>query len=587
MRLEQAVGTSFTVDLATALTVPVSFAGHSLAHDVDPVTLMQALQAAASRLDIFAQAGAILGSRWPSDLAVLLEPVLHEVRRPRPGHLFHPKAWVVRYGDKDGDGARGDVFRALVLSRNLTADRSWDVIVRLDGLAGSRVNHDNDGLARFVSALPQLAKVPLPGERVEPILNLAGQLRRVWWEPPEGASAVRFWPFGLPGMRRPSLADLFTGYRHLVVSPFLTGKGLDAVIRPAAQGSEATVVSRAEELDKLPADALEGLAVHVINPAASLADETGAEAEDPPAAPLGALHAKVIVVEKNHRARAFFGSANATTGATGGNVELLCELEGGPSRLGVGAMLDDPGGFRALLEDYVSPSAPVIDEAGEFGRQLDNYLVDAAQLAYSMAVTPEGDQWRAVITTNRALPAPPEGTTVSLSPFNRLTEHVPLVGGRPVRVELAARDAVEVTPFLALQARGVTRARQVERSTVVKAEIDGGPVDRLEEILARQIDSPEKFLRLLLLLLLGIDDPSIAAVAQPGGLAGPWADAGNTGIFELLVRGLAAQPAAMDRLDDLTRRISARPDADHVLPSGWTDLWPVFAEARKLARDTA
>jgi hypothetical protein len=199
-----------------------------------------------------------------------------------------------------------------------------------------------------------------------------------------------------------------------------------------------------------------------------------------------------------------------------------------------------------------------------------------------MALIPEGGQWRAVITTGQALPVPPEGATVSLSPFNRLTERVTLVDGRPVRVDLAARDAAEVTPFLALHARGVLGGRQLERSTVVKAEIDGGPADRLEEILARQIDSPEKFLRLLL-LLLGMGVVNTAALAQPGGPAGWWADGGNAGIFELLVRGLAANSAAMDRLDDLTRRLSARPDAANVLPPGWTDLWPVFAEARRIA----
>ena len=582
MRLERAVGTSFTLDIATALTVPLAFVGQSLAHDADPIALMEALRATVGRFDVFAQAGAISASQWPSDLAALLEPVLHEVARPRPGHIFHPKAWVAHYSDENGE----DAFRVLVLSRNLTTDRSWDIIVRLDGVPGRRVNRDNNRLARFVSSLPQLAKQPLPEDRRDPILALADQLRRVRWELPEGATAVRFWPLGLPGMRGPNLDDLFLGYRHLVLSPFVTAEGLDAVIRPVAQGSEATLVSRAEELDKLPAGALDDLTVHVLNPSAGLADAGEQETSDGAAPPFSALHAKVIVVEKNRRARAFFGSANATTAATGGNVELLCELEGGPSRLGVGAMLDDPDGFRALLEDYSPPPAPVIDEAEEFGRKLDQYLVDAAQLAYAMSVLPQGDRWCGAITTDRALPVLPEGVTLSLSPFNRIAERLPLPGGRPVRVELAPREAVELTPFLVLLARGVFGKRQIERSTVVKAEMQGGPADRLDEILARQIDTPEKFLRLLL-LLLGLGDTNVVTSAlQPRGLAGTWADGAAVGIFELLVRGLAAYPAAIDRLDDVTRRLSARPDGTDVLPVGWADLWPVFIEARRLAGGT-
>ena len=580
MRLERAVGTSFTLDLATALTVPLAFVGHSLAHDTDPITLMEALQATVGVFDVFAQAGAISASQWPSDLAALLEPVLHEVARPRPGHVFHPKAWIAHYSDADGE----DAFRVLVLSRNLTTDRSWDIIIRLDGVPGRRINRDNTSLARFVSSLLQMTKRPLPEDRSDPILTLADQLRRVRWELPEGATAVRFWPLGLPGMRRPNLDDLFLGYRHLVLSPFVTAEGLDAVIRRVAQSSEATLVSRAEELDKLPAGALADLTVHVISPSASLADAGDGETPAGVAPlPFSALHGKAIVVEKNRRARAFFGSANATTAATGGNVELLCELEGAPSRLGVGAMLDDPNGFRALLEDYFPPPAPVIDEAEEFGRKLDQYLVDAAQLAYVMSVMPQGDRWGGAITTDRALPVLPDGVTLNVSPFNRLAERLPLVGGSHVLVELAPREAVELTPFLVLLARGALGTRQIERSTVVKAEMEGGPADRLDEILARQIDSPEKFLRFLL-LLLGLGDANVVTSAlRPTGHAGMWADGAAVGIFELLVRGLAADPGAIDRLDDVTRRLSARPDGADILPAGWADLWPIFIEARRLA----
>jgi hypothetical protein len=151
MPLQRAVGTTFTLDLETALMVPLAFAGHGLSGPPDPVAVMEAVRSTADVFDLFCQAGAVSAGRWPSDLVALLEPVIHEVRRPRPGHLFHPKVWVLHYGD--GDTA--ELYRALVLSRNLTADRSWDVIVRLDGAPSRLVNHDNHGLVRFLTALPR------------------------------------------------------------------------------------------------------------------------------------------------------------------------------------------------------------------------------------------------------------------------------------------------------------------------------------------------------------------------------------------------------------------------------------------------
>lgn len=581
-RLERAVATTFTLDLATALTVPLAFAGQSISHNPDPVALMEAIRRSASRLDIFAQAGAISAARWPSDLAALLEPVVHEVPRPRPGHLFHPKTWMIRYGGPDGT----DAYRLLVLSRNLTADRSWDVVVRLDGTVGRRMNPENEALVRFLRALVRMSKAPLPEDRSDGILELADQLRRVNWELPESARSVRFWPLGLPGERSAKLDDLFVGYRHLVISPYVTAEGIGAVIRPRAQRAKAILISRAEELDRLPKGALDNLTVRVINPAADLSDEEainpGAATEQPRPIPFGALHAKAIIVEKSHRARAFFGSANATTAGFGGNIEFLCELEGGPSRLGVASVLDDPEGFAKLLDDYVPPPAPVVDDVAEFGRRLDEYLVDAAQRSFVLTVRRADGKWAGTITTDRPLPKPPSETSVSLSPFNRPAEHLAILAGRAVRVQIAPRDAADLTPFLVLAIRGDVKGKSVQRSTVVAAEMRGGPTDRLEEILARQIDSPEKFLRLLL-LLLGLGDAArMTQLLKSTGQGGRWLDWTTAGIFELLVRGLAADGAAFDTLDDIVHRLTAREDGASILPVGWGGLWPTFVKARRL-----
>jgi hypothetical protein len=581
-RLERAVATTFTLDLATALTVPLAFAGHSISHDLDPVSLMEAVRGSADRLDIFAQAGVISAARWPSDLAVLLEQVVHEVPRPRPGHRFHPKTWVIRYGGQDGTEA----YRLLVLSRNLTADRSWDLVVRLDGRLGRRINRDNEPLARFIRALVGMSKTALAEDRSDGILALADELRRVDWEPPEGARRVRFWALGLPGERPAKLDDLFVGYRHLVISPYITAEGIGAIIRPMAQGTDAVLISRAEELDRLPTGALDNLTVRVINQAAELSDEedinAAPAAEQSRPIPFGALHAKAIIVEKNRVARAFFGSANATSAGLQGNIEFLCELEGAPSRLGVASMLDDADGFAKLLEDYVPPPVPVIDEVEEFGRRLDEYLVDAAQRSFVLTVSRADGKWAGDITTDRPLPMPPSETTVSLSPFNRPAERLAIVAGRAVQVQLAPRDSADLTPFLVLSIRGDVKGTSVERSTVVTAEIQGDPADRLEEILARQIDSPEKFLRLLLLLLGLADAAQMAQLLTSTGHGGRWRDGMTSGVFELLVRGLAADAAAFDRLDDIVRRLTARQDGASVLPPGWGALWPTFVKARRL-----
>jgi hypothetical protein len=130
----------------------------------------------------------------------------------------------------------------------------------------------------------------------------------------------------------------------------------------------------------------------------------------------------------------------------------------------------------------------------------------------------------------------------------------------------------------------MTAAKQsVQRTAVVSAELIGGPADRLDEILVRQIDTPDKFLRFLL-LLLGLGEFSLPPTASDSTSisAGMWGQADRLGIFELLVRALAVDPTAIDRLEDIVQRLSSHKGGPDVLPPGWPQLWATVVQARKL-----
>jgi hypothetical protein len=132
-RLDYAVATTFTLDLAAALVPPLAFAAFELGGSPDPIAVMEAVRSCTDRVDIFCQAGQIKVPRQASDLMAFLEPMVHSVRRPRPGHLFHPKLWLLRYASEDEIA-----YRLLCLTRNLTTDHSWDAVLRLDGMPSGR-----------------------------------------------------------------------------------------------------------------------------------------------------------------------------------------------------------------------------------------------------------------------------------------------------------------------------------------------------------------------------------------------------------------------------------------------------------------
>ena len=232
--------------------VPLAFAGFRFDENPDPIEIMEALRRMSERLDIFCQAGAINAASWPSDLVALLEDAIHEVRRPRACRIFHPKVWALRFLDPSGDPS----FRLVVLSRNLTASRSWDTILWLDGQPpGRRVIANNAPLRRFIAGLSDFTVGEVPRGRRDALAELAEDLRRVHWELPDGVREVHFHPIGIPGHRSFPVEEHFRGYRKLVISPFVRDDLIRRVLTPRP-GQKAALISRSEELGTLQADTL-------------------------------------------------------------------------------------------------------------------------------------------------------------------------------------------------------------------------------------------------------------------------------------------------------------------------------------------
>lgn len=121
---------------------------------------------------------------------------------------------------------------------------------------------------------------------------------------------------------------------------------------------------------------------------------------------------------------------------------------------------------------------------------------------------------------------------------------------------------------------------QVERSTVVRAVMSGDPSERFDSILVRQLDSPEKFLRFLMLLLsLGGDVVSGGVDASLNSES--FFGRSTEGLFELLVRALAAHPESIDRLSSIVDNLQKSGKSHRVLPEGWDQVWNAIQQARR------
>jgi hypothetical protein len=555
--LSHAVGTTFTLSLDTALTVPLSFAAHRLGANDDPISILDAVRRAADRVDVFGQADMISIASPPTDLVAFLEPMVHPVAVHRG--LFHPKVWFLEYSNGDEFA-----YRFICASRNLTPDHSWDVVVSLDGVpapAGARqaARSRNAPLARLLRTLPNLAVAPLAEERRRRIEALADRWRDIEWTAPDDVRDIAFHVWGAGPHPQPG----FFGKRVLVISPFVSDDGI-ADLR-AETYAETYLVSRSESIDRLTPTSIDReVQSFVLDDAADFSDDDTGARDDY----LSGLHAKTYVYDRQDGSHVFLGSLNATGAALHQNVEVLVELTGKSTVFGVEAIRAAMKDFL-VPHDYAGPITPSDDEQAD--RDLERALRAVAAVRLHARVTGDAlhdvEIWR-------------DGDA-SIDPDVRLRWHLLTRGaysvdGLPGPAEASSKigglDLADVTPFVVVTATD-RRGDAAARSTVLLAELHDDPVDRREAVIARHLKDRGAFMRLLMLLL------ELGGAIGPGreGAEFTWralgATASGNGLFETLVRAVGARHSGLADVDRIVRYITAHDSRGDVLPDGFEALW--------------
>jgi hypothetical protein len=194
---DAAVATTFSLDPSTLLTIPLHLAllgrGREEVMLRDPIALLEALRRTADRVTVYAQEGRLLVPGTSHILYGLLEKVIWEVRAPNGG-AFHPKLWALRFVDPLN--TEPSLLRLVVLSRNLTADRCWDLALQLEGHVGRKNVAEGREIGEFIAALPTLCARPIAKERREEAERLGDEIRRTRWELPAGFEELRFHVLG-------------------------------------------------------------------------------------------------------------------------------------------------------------------------------------------------------------------------------------------------------------------------------------------------------------------------------------------------------------------------------------------------------
>lgn len=583
-RVDLAVGTSYSLDLTALLLAPLSFALFDDAgHDplaADPVRLLEAVRRHTEHTTVFCQAG---GIHVPADyrsIHTFVEDSVLEVMPPEGRTLFHPKVWALRFVSADG----GTRHRVVVLSRNLTFDRSWDTALVLDESDDGTI--DAAPAADFVRRLPGLALRGVEPARAAQVDDLATTLARAALAPPEPFTGGRLLPIGLAD--EPVWPFAGDARRMLAISPFLTRQ---AVRELGRSSGEKVLVSRPESLELVGSGALEGWETTVLQRLAEV--EAGDDVDAPATAPdeftVGeGLHAKTFVLDlPRSESMTVTGSANLTSAPWGRSVEFDAVLTGPTSRCGVAATLggseEAPGLLRMLAGHAVSTVEGTDDAAIATSNALEEFHRALAVAGPTLHVEPvDDDRVRATLTLT--LPDDvPGATTVWLASLpgegtsRRLAD----------RLEWTIAPG-NVTPFVAVETTTGSGDARATRRCVLKAELTGAVGSRRQDAVASVLTSKSEVLRYLVLLL---GDPSgdgmFAELAGRGsegfhGVAGQAVE--DVALFEPLVRATGRDEDALARVASLVDELRDLPDGADLVPDGFDELWDVVWQVHQEGR---
>jgi len=431
-QFDRAVGTSYSLDLLTLLVLPLSFVLFDYKGKEDnlqsPLEILEALQRTSHNFSVFCHKGEIKIPNPPHLLYSYLEPNVVEVEPAAEGKIFHPKVWFLRYTAADDK----PIYKFLCLSKNLTFDRSLDVMVMLEGKVGPEEEWNNEPLQDFLQELPRLSAGSYAEHVDSDIELMASEILKVNFEPPPGfKNEILFHPQGIAGYNNFPLAGNFN--RFLAISPFLS-EGFfnrlntdDGLKMPNNAGN--VLVSLLESLDGINQTLSPFDQIYVMDDALPLPEQGGEELAAQPAevreseeqlrpgssratsihngstapgdsktthldlphnedtaadsytghaaeAASGDIHAKLYLAEKAHESRLWLGSSNATGAAFNGNVEFLVELAASPDNLNIDTILGDGQDSMLMMLKEYRPSSlpPEIDEEKKLQKELENLL---------------------------------------------------------------------------------------------------------------------------------------------------------------------------------------------------------------------
>jgi hypothetical protein len=555
---DAAMAVTFTLDLRALLAAPAALALHREVGDGEsdallPVDVLHAIRTHAGNITVFCQAGSAAVPP-PEKVFSFLEGTVIPVIAPGGG-VVHPKVWVIRYRDHPGPDTK---LRVIVASRNLTFDPSWDTVIRLDEAVSNGC--DLSPVGDLFEGLCGSTVDALEEAHVDRVASLCVDLRQRSFAKPAGIKDVRAHVFGFSAATSPFPARVD---RSLVISPFLSAGFFNRFYPHPV----TTVVSRPDSLFEV---------VNVTTIHERFWFDDGSSDDDAgdalgPARPLRGLHAKAFAFEVGATTYWFLGSANATSAAFGSNVEILLELTGSTTTIGIDEVCGGYGddiGLKALFRNFDpdGESGPADDEVSLL---LDRVGRALASLKVTAQAVESENGWAVTYATEELIDLP-GGIAAAVWPSTIPGSRRGLVTGQ--RLDATFTTTLEaISSFLAVE----LVMGEKESRFCIPVRIAGLPDDRDAHLMRSLIGNTGRFFAYLVALLADadgngdlLDDLTAVTWGDETWSAGV-TEFGTPPVLERMLRAMRTDPSKLMGIRPLVQAL----EADDVLPPAFIELW--------------
>lgn len=590
-KLDFAVGTTYSLDLDALVGACIAL---GLSEETDselmknPICLLEALRSTGDKVALFCEGGQIHMPNKVTALYILLEKMVFQVNTVKNKRLsaypsFHPKFWLIRYIDFENE----PLYRAVVLSRNLTFDRCWDVAFYMDGKKKTAKTDKNSPVADFLSFLiSNLGSGDAGKEKAKRIKSIAKELQYVQFD--TGSKEFYDYDFIPTGVKKQSggyhsitdyplfqdigsLGDADGLHEIFIMTPFLS-KDVIRYFNDRNQyikNTESILITRAMSLERLKPEDCSNFSVYVMKD--DVIDGEMAISENEQKYQKQDIHAKVYMLRKNSDSELYLGSLNASHNAVYGNIEFMIRLKSKNRYLNIGKLKDSIFGKNEC--DISNPFQQVtvndIEPEEDHNNLLDGIIKSINRLNPS-AVIKQNEEFYDVLVHFGKFDCPYK---VIVSPLlSNKTEEL------SEDMRFSKLTVTQLSEFYVISVDD--RQRTVQRVIMIPTE--GMPGDREKEIVSSVVNDKACFYRYIAFLLEGNFVLSALESDDSGEEAGRTThkkkNAQIPALYEKMLQTAATAPERFKEIDYLIKAVSN----DSVIPEYFEELYNTFRKAVKL-----